>query len=231
MKAGLYTTIAFHLIILIVLLSISISQVASPESSFVLDFTKQEEIEAQQKEMEFKEEVSRKLDEQFGQVPRENIRNVAVDASRLKDDRNTDVKALNKEVRDLQKKLDASRKEAMAQEKALEEAVEMDNRDESASEAKAYKGPSVVSYDLEGRKASYLHIPAYKGYNGGDVYVKIAVNRKGRVISAQAIKEISVNDPQLQELAVEAAKRSRFSAKEDAKEAQLGEIVYRFVKQ
>lgn len=231
MKAGLYTTIAFHLIILIVLLSISISQVASPESSFVLDFTKQEEIEAQQKEMEFKEEVSRKLDEQFGQVPRENIRNVAVDASRLKDDRNTDVKALNKEVRELQKKLDASRKEAMAQEKALEEAVEMDNRDESASEAKAYKGPSVVSYDLEGRKASYLHIPAYKGYNGGDVYVKIAVNRKGRVISAQAIKEISVNDPQLQELAVEAAKRSRFSAKEDAKEAQLGEIVYRFVKQ
>jgi len=231
MKAGLYTTIAFHLIILIVLLSISISQVASPESSFVLDFTKQEEIEARQKEMEFKEEVSRKLDEQFGQVPRENIRNVAVDASRLKDDRNTDVKALNKEVRELQKKLDASRKEAMAQEKALEEAVDMDNRDESASEAKAYKGPSVVSYDLEGRKASYLHIPAYKGYNGGDVYVKIAVNRKGRVISAQAIKEISVNDPQLQELAVEAAKRSRFSAKEDAKEAQLGEIVYRFVKQ
>lgn len=231
MKAGLYTTIAFHLIILIVLLSISISQVASPESSFVLDFTKQEEIEARQKEMEFKEEVSRKLDEQFGQVPRENIRNVAVDASRLKDDRNTDEKALNKEVRELQKKLDASRKEAMAQEKALEEAVDMDNRDESASEAKAYKGPSVVSYDLEGRKASYLHIPAYKGYNGGDVYVKIAVNRKGRVISAQAIKEISVNDPQLQELAVEAAKRSRFSAKEDAKEAQLGEIVYRFVKQ
>lgn len=230
MKAGLYTTIAFHLVVLIVLLSITISQVASPESSFVLDFTKQEEIEAQQKAIEFKEEVSRELDEQFGQT-QSQIRNVAVDASRLKDDRNTDVNALKKEARELQKKLDASRKEAIAQEKALEEAVAMGKEEENNSEATSYKGPSVVSYDLEGRKATYLHIPAYKGYNGGDVYVKIAVNRKGRVISAQAIKEISSSDPQLQELAVEAAKRSRFSAKEDAKEVQLGEIVYRFVKQ
>lgn len=230
MKAGLYTTIAFHLVVLIVLLSITISQVASPESSFVLDFTKQEEIEAQQKAIEFKEEVSRELDEQFGQT-QSQIRNVAVDASRLKDDRNTDVNALKKEARELQKKLDASKKEAIAQEKALEEAVAMGKEEENNSEATSYKGPSVVSYDLEGRKATYLHIPAYKGYNGGDVYVKIAVNRKGRVISAQAVKEISSSDPQLQELAIEAAKRSRFSAKEDAKEVQLGEIVYRFVKQ
>jgi len=230
MKAGLYTTIAFHLVVLIILLSITISQVASPESSFVLDFTKQEEIEAEQKALEFKEEVSRELDEQFGQAQTQ-VRNVVVDASRLKDDRNTDVKALNKEARDLQKKLDASRRDAMAQEKALEEAVDMGRETETAQEAKAYKGPSVVSYSLEGRKAQYLHIPAYKGYNGGDVYVKIAVNRKGRVISAQAIKEASVNDPQLQDLAVEAAKRSRFSPDDKAKEVQLGEIVYRFIKQ
>jgi len=230
MKAGLYTTIAFHLVALIILLSITISQVASPESSFVLDFTKQEEIEAQQKALEFKEEVSRELDEQFGRTETK-IRNVAVDASRLKDDRNTDVNALKKEARDLQKKLDASKKDAMAQEKALEDEINIGGAKEEESEAKAYKGPSVVSYRLDGRKAGYLHIPAYKGYNGGDVYVNIVVNRKGKVISAKANKEISVNDPQLHELAEEAARRSTFSAKPDAKEAQLGEIVYRFVRQ
>ena len=231
MKAGFYTTIAFHLVVLIVLLSISISRAASPETSFVLDFTKQEEMEAEQKALEFKEEVSRELDEQFGRT-QSKIRNVAVDASKLKDDRNTDVNKLDREARDLQKKLDASKRDAMAQEKALEEAVDMGGEThETDNEAKAYKGPSVVSYTLEGRKASYLHIPAYKGYNGGDVYVKIAVNRKGKVISAQAVKELSTSDTQLQELAVEAAKRSSFSVSPKAKEVQLGEIVYRFIKQ
>ena len=230
MKAGLYTTIAFHLVALIILLSITISQAASPESSFVLDFTRQEEIEAAQKEMAFKEEVSRELDEQFGQT-QTKIRNVAVDASRLKDDRNTDVNALNREAKDLQKKLDASRRDAIAQEKALEDEVNTGAAPDRATEAAAYRGPSVVSYKLEGRKAGYLHIPAYKGYNGGDVYVTIVVNRKGKVISAKTNKSISVNDPQLHELAEEAARRSFFSAKSDAQEAQVGEIVYRFVKQ
>ena len=47
-NAGLYMTIAVHLVLLIVLLSSRIGYLIQEESSFVLDFTKEEEIEIRQ---------------------------------------------------------------------------------------------------------------------------------------------------------------------------------------
>ena len=41
-RAGLYTTLIFHLSILIILLLVSISSAVDQEHSFVLDFTRQE---------------------------------------------------------------------------------------------------------------------------------------------------------------------------------------------
>lgn len=231
MKAGLYTTLAFHLAVLVILLTVTIVGVANPESSFVLDFTGQEEFEARQKEIELKEKVSEQLQEQLGAMPREKVRNVTVDASSLKDDRNTDSRKLYREARDVQKRLEAARRDAIAQEKALEEAVDLGKDSETDTDAKAYRGPSVVSYLLEGRKAGYLHVPAYKGYGGGDVRVMIAVDRKGRVLSARAVDGSGARDPELCALAEDAAKRSRFSASSSADDKQFGEIVYRFVKQ
>ena len=48
-KAGLYLTVIFHLVILIVLLIAQIGFSLQKENSFVIDFTKQEEIEAREK--------------------------------------------------------------------------------------------------------------------------------------------------------------------------------------
>ena len=53
-RAGLYITIIFHLVVIIVLLVYQIDNVLKREESFVLDFTKQEEIERQKKEQVFK---------------------------------------------------------------------------------------------------------------------------------------------------------------------------------
>ena len=41
-RVGFYTTLVFHLAILVVLLVVSIGRVAVAEQSFVLDLTKQE---------------------------------------------------------------------------------------------------------------------------------------------------------------------------------------------
>ena len=49
-RAGLYITIIFHLVVIIVLLAYQIDNTLRREESFVLDFTKQEEIEKQKKE-------------------------------------------------------------------------------------------------------------------------------------------------------------------------------------
>ena len=87
-RVGFYTTLVFHLAVLIILLGVSIGRVATQEQSFVLDFTKQEELEKRQKEIELKEEVNKNLQDLLARQPRECIRNVAVDAgSKLKDDR------------------------------------------------------------------------------------------------------------------------------------------------
>ena len=62
-KAGLYITIIFHLVVIIVLLAYQIDSSLKKEESFVLDFSKQEEIEKREKEEAFKEEISRRLDD------------------------------------------------------------------------------------------------------------------------------------------------------------------------
>ena len=233
-RVGFYTTLVFHLSVLIVLLLVSIGRVASTETSFVLDFTKQEELEKLQQEVAFKEQVTRSLEDQLSQRPQTRVRNAAVDAgSRLRDDRFKNPSEVYDEARELQQKLDASRRDALSQQ-ASEDAVDMGRKtDETTSESAsaAYKGPSVISYEVEGRKALHLPVPAYKGYGAGDVRVDIEVNPAGRVTAARVRASESTADASLHAFAVEAAKRSRFSASSSAAKSQPGWILYRFVAQ
>ena len=232
-RVGFYTTLVFHLAVLIVLLIVSIGHVATSENTFVLDFTKQEELERLQKEIEIKEQVARNLEDQLAQRPQERIRNVAVDAgSKLRDDRFKNPSEVYDEARELQRKLDASKRDALAQQ-AAEEAVDLNPQKGSDSNepAQAYKGPSVISYELEGRKALSLPVPAYKGYGAGDVLVDIEVNQAGRVTVARVRADGSSADGSLHAFALDAARRSRFSASSDAGKSQQGWILYRFIAQ
>ena len=99
------------------------------------------------------------------------------------------------------------------------------------SRCKTYSGPSVVSYTLDGRKASHLKIPAYRCYGAGDVTVIITVNPQGQVINAQVMDAVSSTDQCLRNFAVRAARLSRFSASTTAPAKQTGEILYRFIAQ
>ena len=209
-RVGFYTTLVFHLSVLIVLLLVSIGHVATSETSFVLDFTKQEELEKLQKEIELKEEVNKNLEDLLARQPRERIRNVAVDAgSKLKDDRFKNPSEVYDEARELQRKLDASKRDALAQQ-AKEEAVDLNPQKGEVSDepAQAYHGPSVISYQLDGRKALSLPVPAYKGYGAGDVLVDIEVNQAGRVTAASVRASDSSADASLHSFAIDAAPMS-----------------------
>ena len=214
-RAGLYITVIFHLTVIIVLLLYQIDSTLRREESFVLDFSRQEEIERKEKEEIFKEDISRKLDEMIAaaQNSGDPIRNIAVDASRarLKDDRGTDAEQLYKDA------------ERLAQ--------DLKNGQKTKEEQKEYSGPSVVSYTLDGRKASHLKIPAYRCNGGGDVTVIITVNNAGQVVNAKVMDSISSSDQCLRSFAVRAARLSRFSASQNAPANQTGEIVYRFIAQ
>lgn len=232
---------------LIVLLASSLGYSLSRENSFVLDFSRQDELEAMQaeaerlqEELEFKEAVSRKLQEQLGDVPVSHpqqtdggIRNIAVDRGALQDDRGTDAEQLYADAERLRQELlqgsDILDEDyaAPAPEKPSPETPEK----ESTEEAGSYSGPSVVAYELTGRKASHLNIPAYRCLGGGEVKVIITVNPGGDVINAKIDESASSSDRCLRDFAIRAATKSRFSAKSDAAPKQVGYIVYQFIAQ
>ncbi len=224
----------FHLTVIIVLLLYQIGNTIGREESFVLDFSKQEEIERMEKELVMQKNLNERLEEMIA-AARQNsapIRNIAVDAgSALKDDRGTDADQLYKDAEKLASELKNGQKDGI-EEDARNETVEMQHQNKpDKGNGKAYSGPSVVSYTLDGRKASHLKIPAYRCYGAGDVTVIITVNPQGTVMAAKVMDEISSTDPCLREFAVRAARLSKFSASPTAPARQNGEIVYRFIAQ
>ena len=232
-RPGLYITVIFHLAVIIVLLAYQIDSTLRKEESFVLDFSKQEEVERQKKEEAFKKDISKRLDELIaaaGKVNKNEIRNIAVDAgSKLKDDRGTDADKLYEDAKRLEAALKNGHKDAI-EEDARNESVEMQHQ-KSSSNKKEFKGASVLSYNLDGRKASHLKTPAYRCNGGGEVTVTITVDPAGKVINATVIDDISSSDKCLRDYAIRAARGSWFSASPTAPARQKGEILYRFIAQ
>lgn len=228
-KAGLYITIIFHLVVIIVLLVCQISSALKRENTFVLDFSKQEKVEKETAERNLKEEVSERLDRMLAEAAGVPIRNVAVDRGALKDDRNTNAEELYKDAEQLAKDL----KNGPQLNEPDEDYAQISRPERKQEEKKSagYNGPSVVSYELDGRKASKLSIPAYRCLGSGHVTVIITVDPSGKVLNAKVQDGVSSDDKCLRDFAVRAARLSRFSASPSAPARQIGNIVYLFIAQ
>ena len=230
----------FHLTVIIVLLIQQMNISRQREESFVMDFTKFEELERQekelaelQKELEKKEDLLKKIEEKLASAPSNasSVKNLAVNAGRpLKDDRGTNAEQLYKDAANLDAKLKNGQKSAI-HEDARNETVEPPGQSGENKSEKEYSGPSVLSYTLDGRTATHLPIPAYRCYGGGQVTVIIQVGRQGNVLNALVNESVSANDKCLREYALRAARQSRFSKSSTAPERQTGEIVYQFIAQ
>ena len=237
-KAGLYLTVICHLVLLIILLSWSIHAQLRKDTSFLIDFSAQEEEERLAEQIRMQESVKEELDAEIDALLNtsrnqnaRSVRNVAVDASEpLRDDRHDNPEDIYRDARELQERLDRTRREI---EEASDDEDNIAVSDGKSDKAKkeTYTGPSVISYTLDGRKAMNLPVPAYKCMGGGDVSVSIIVNRKGYVVGTKIIESVSSPDQCLRDYALRAAGRSRFTASQDAPERQAGEIVYRFISQ
>ena len=230
--AGIYTTVIIHLAVLIVLLATSLGFSLQNENSFVLDFSKLEELERLQAEVErlkqeaeFQQAIADKLEAEIGATG--GYRNVAVDRAALKDDRGTDAEQLYKDA----ERLAAELKGGFEVPDDGFTANVPSKDDGQKKEEKKYSGPSVVSYYLEGRKASKLSIPAYRCMGAGEVTVLITVDNSGTVIAAKVDESSSSADGCLRSFAIRAARLSRFSADPHAPARQTGNIVYQFIAQ
>lgn len=233
-KAGLYTTVIIHLAVLVVLLATSLGFSLQRENTFVLDFTRQEELEKMQQELErlqkeaaFQQAVSERLQAEIDAAPDAGYRNVAVERSALKDDRGTDAESLYKDAERLANELKGGFE---APDDGFSANVPDKKEDKKKEERKPYSGPSVLSWKLEGRSAQKLPIPAYRCMGAGEVAVLISVNSAGEVTLAKVDESRSSTDGCLRSFAVRAARLSRFSACQSPAR-QEGEIIYQFIAQ
>ena len=228
-KAGLYITVIFHLAVLIVLLATQLGFSIAKENSFVLDFTKQEEAEKNQKEEVFKEDISERIERMLSAAGSIPIRNIAVDRGALKDDRGTNAEELYKDAERLQQELNNGA--PLPKDELVYEYKKTETGGPKKSSESSYSGPSVVSWELEGRKASRLPIPAYRCMGAGMVTVIISVDPQGNVINAKVEDALSSPDGCLRNFAIRAARLSKFSASSSAPPKQIGNIVYQFIAQ
>ncbi|MEG0500228.1 MAG: hypothetical protein RR550_03785 [Rikenellaceae bacterium] len=139
---------------------------------------------------------------------RQNMRNYIATMDKLEEQS-------EKEIRENRKLRDSARKQLAKENEALY----------------SKKGNVTVAYDLKGRRALYLEMPAYLCEGGGKVVVAIEVNRMGKVVGASIKESFNVNDQCVLETAVWAAKETLFDTNNSAEARQKGTMTYIFIAQ
>ena len=230
-KAGLYITAIIHLAVIIILLLCQIGYSVQRENTFVLDFTKQEEKERIEQQEELQRSALEQLEGMLAIARGQRIRNVAVNrSSQLKDDRNTDADQLYRDAERLAQDLrDGQNRPLDDPDDFVQDPVSKPDKPEPKKEA--YSGPSVLSWSLDGRRATHLPIPAYRCVGAGEVTVIITVNNQGKVLDAKVDDGASSRDGCLRSFATRAARMSKFNASTTAPARQLGTITYAFIAQ
>ena len=230
-KAGLYITAIVHLAVIIVLLLCQIGYSVQRENTFVLDFTKQEEQEAQEKQEQLHETALAQLENLLAAARTQPVRSVAVNRSQLKDDRNTDAEQLYRDAERLAQDLkDGQHRQLDNPDDYVQDPVTPPT-DPKPRKQETYSGPSVLSWSLDGRKATHLPIPAYRCIGAGEVTVIITVNNQGTVVDAKVDDGASSKDGCLRGFATRAARLSKFNASTTAPARQMGTITYLFIAQ
>lgn len=86
-----------------------------------------------------------------------------------------------------------------------------------------------AGYDLGGRGAKSLQRPSKDFPEEGHIVVEIFVDQNGNVIRANIAKGTDITNTEMRNMALEAARRSKFVADPNAPEEQKGTITYTFV--
>ncbi len=230
---GILGTIAFHLILAILFVSLKLNhqEVHKEKEVIVVDFV-EEDIRVAEQIQETKEKKDEAIDKIAEKELSEEMKDVPVNVSQqeeadLEPDRYLDKYKKDLGVEDPQESVPGDGDISMGDVKAEEQ--EKQSSDEDAGE---YQGPTTVHYHLEGRSKRYLPVPVYMCPNSGKVVVNIRVNKRGQVIYTSINEEkTDVSDECLFEVALRYAERSVFTADLNGPSKQYGYISYQFQSQ
>ena len=243
-RYGLMGTLAFHMVLLILLLLFKLnSPMRFVETEILLAIPDDivEQIEQENKRVEedkvekLKENISSNVDEMLKSIAvnqdlkTENRKErTAQDIDKMIDDIKQELDAYeSNEYGASQKDIDAFKRDSFQLAKERKEQLKLDSLKNME-----YSGPSSVFYSLKGRHKLILPIPVFKCEESGRVRVEITVSRQGKVIKAKVLeKESDTRDESLYEAAMDAAYRSRFNADNKSPIKQVGSITFNFVRQ
>lgn len=225
-RVGLLAAVAFHLLLAVIFLALSIRSEMRSELLIEAD---PDEVERLKEEiLKQKETIKQIAERQLAEAMRSagDYKNIAV---------NDDAKE-GSETPEPEEFPD----EGAASQKTAQVAVDLEKHDPSKEEAAkesdskspnaSYKGPSLLNWSLEGRRAYSLPVPVYRCRGGGDVTVQISVARNGYVKNVSVVAGGNLEEC-IVKAALSAAKKSRFSASSTAPNPQIGQITYRFISQ
>jgi TonB family protein len=232
-RAGILGTLAFHLLVAIVLVGMNISRVGVHEGMEITlavppveEATRRRLEEARQREEDAAAE-------------RELARALAVNEE-IAERRAPVEREIERYIKEIREELDeaatrdgrhAARKGRQHDADSLDALEARRQRELDSLQSVVHAGESSVSYRLAGRHRVYLPVPVFRCESGGTVVVSIVVNPRGEVVRATVVDASTRADACPREVAVEAATRSRFNADEKAPPRQTGTITYHFVRQ
>ncbi len=235
-RRGIMGTLIFHLFLLIFLLSMELSKAVIHT-----------EIEIEVAAADPKKQAEEKVEEERKQAIREKtsdeevermLRSLAVNENVKEKSKSRETKVeeyIDEIMEELDAGVDDGRYKAVRDKNYEQDSLqnERDKKEQTLDSLKStfYSGESSVSYNLKERYARFLPIPVFKCETGGTVVVEIVVNRRGAVQKASVVEGKSQQDDCLWDVAVDAARRSRFNEKSSAAAMQEGTITYHFVKQ
>jgi TonB family protein len=240
-RYGVMGTIAFHMLLLIILLSFKLNtrrEFVEPEIFIDIPLEVAEQI-AKEEEEKIEKELEEKKSEISESVD-ELLKSIAVNQN-VKKNNSDPKKNVQDMIDEIQKNLDQYgsdivpgggenlgefKKDSL---NALNEKEKQRMLD--SLQSIEYSGPSSVYYSLKDRHKVYLPIPVFKCENSGKVVVQIKVNQAGKVINAKIVEKESDNDNSLWDAALTSSRRSRFNVSSSAPNQQVGTITYHFVKQ
>ena len=223
---GILTTVALHLMVLILFLMTRINDVNSKRDEPLVIELDEETYKAFEQAMnEKKAEIS-----EIKPLSGEDIKNIAVNtANQIQDKISTDkyIEELKQElnITELNQQLDRS----LGDESFISTEIKVEKRAEVQPKNTFYKGPTRVEYNFS-RNHRFIHVPVYKCQGSGRIIVDIIVNQQGEVISA-SVSSTNTSEECVIETALQSARISLFSSDLNADPREKGTISYEFVAQ
>lgn len=234
-KVSVSVTMGVYIISLLIFLSVKID-LLNPDLASALTVELQSvEPPPIEKPEEEKKPVVAEDDEP---IPTD-VKNQKSDAnSKTINDKSKSMSDIEKQAQDMQNMLNESRNEYHKGLKSTDDMIKEfktnknNSKEEVPPEKKSTKvrGNVTVEYDLKDRTSTHLPVAAYQCEEAGRVVIDIMVNNNGDVITASVARSSS-KSVCLAEMALNAARESKFNISESAPSRQKGTITYLFLAQ